>query len=113
MGPADYIPMTPELIATAGIAMLACAALLYLLHRQRKLTNKALDVIDAYKHALDVERKAHRSTQEAHRNEILCSNHWFQQLFNEQEAHESTKRDLLAERSEHGTEARNVDARTI
>lgn len=31
----------------------------------------------------------------------------------EKEAHNATKLDLLAERREHGTEARNVDARTI
>jgi len=93
--------------------MLACAALLYLLHRAYKTIDAQADTLDIYKHSLDDERKAHRSTQEAHRNEILCSNHWFKQLFDEQEAHESTKRDLLAERSEHGTEARNVDARTI
>lgn len=54
--------MTPELIATAGFVLLALAVATYLLHRQCKLTNKALDVIDVYKHALDDERKAHRST---------------------------------------------------
>jgi len=54
--------MTPELIATAGFILLALAVSAYLLHRQCKLTNKALDVIDVYKHALDDERKAHRST---------------------------------------------------
>lgn len=31
----------------------------------------------------------------------------------EKAAHNATKRDLLEERLEHGTEARNVDARTI
>ena len=31
----------------------------------------------------------------------------------EKAAHEATKQDLLAERREHGTEARNVDVMTI
>lgn len=59
------------------------------------------------------EKVAHAKTREAHRNEILCSRHWLQQLNDEREAHESIKLDLLAERREHGTEARNVDVRTI
>lgn len=31
----------------------------------------------------------------------------------EKASHDATKRDLLAERREHGTEARNVDARDV
>ena len=54
--------MTTELIAAAGFVLLALAVTTYLLHRQCKLTNKALDVIDVYKHALDEERKAHAKT---------------------------------------------------
>ena len=54
--------MTPELIATAGIAMLACAALVYLLHRAYKTIEAQSDTMDVYRHALDDERKSHRST---------------------------------------------------
>lgn len=105
--------MTPELVAGVGFILISDAALFYMLHRAYKTIDAQVDTLYIYRHALDDERKAHRSTQEAHRNEILCSSHWLQQLNEEREAHEFTKRDLLAERSEHGTEARNVDARTI
>ena len=70
--------MTPELIATAGIAMLACAALVYLLHRAYKTIEAQADTLDVYRHALDDERKAHRSTharliqaQRMHKEECL------------------------------------------
>jgi len=39
---------------------------------------------------------AHAKTQEAHRNEILCTGHWLQQLIDEREAHEVTKRNAEA-----------------
>jgi len=51
-----------EITAAFGSCLLATAVSAYLLHRQCKLTNKALDVIDVYKHAIDDERKAHAKT---------------------------------------------------
>ena len=42
--------------------MLACAALVYLLHRACKTIDAQADTLNVYKHALDDERKAHAKT---------------------------------------------------
>lgn len=54
--------MKPELIATAGFVLLALAVAAYLLHRAYKTIEAQADTLDIYKHSLDDERKAHRST---------------------------------------------------
>lgn len=70
--------MTPELIAAAGFVLLALAVSTYLLHRQCVTIDKQAAALDAYKQALDGEKRDHREThaqlaniKRMHREECL------------------------------------------
>lgn len=70
--------MTPELVAGVGFILISDAALFYMLHRAYKTIEAQADTLDVYRHALDDERKAHRSTharliqaQRMHKEECL------------------------------------------
>ncbi len=51
-----------EITAAFGSCLLAMAAAAYLLHRQCVTIDKQAKALDAYKHALDDERKSHAKT---------------------------------------------------
>lgn len=54
--------MTPEILASAGIELLALGAAAYMLYRQQVVIEKQAKALDACRHALDDERKAHAAT---------------------------------------------------